>query len=89
MRSTTDHLVCAVLSSAADSPWLYHVQLCSYIAVMEKFIAVLVGLFKGAVGKEENKMNLVPSILKGSFGRSLVGRDGVPKRLSSIYLQIT
>jgi hypothetical protein len=58
------------------------------MAVM-KFIAVLAGLFKGAVGKEENKMNLVLSIPKGSFGRSLVGRDGVPKRLSFIYLQIT
>jgi len=56
---------------------------------MEKFIAILAGLFKGTVGKEENKMNLMPSIPKGSFECSLVGRDGVPKRLSCIYLQIT
>jgi hypothetical protein len=54
------------------------------MAAMEKFVTVLAGLFKGAVGKEENKMNLVPSIPKGSFGRGLVGRDGVPKRL--VYL---
>lgn len=62
---------------------------CITCAVVEKFIAILAGLFKGAVGKEENKMNLMPSIPKGSFGCSLVGRDGVPKRLSCIYLQIT
>jgi hypothetical protein len=59
------------------------------MAVMEKFIAILTDLCKGAVGKKKNKMNLMPSIPKGSFGCSLVGRDGVPKRLSCIYLQIT
>jgi hypothetical protein len=58
------------------------------MTVMEKFIAVLAGLFKGAVGKEQNITNLVPSIPNGSFGRSLIGRDGVPKRLSCICLQI-
>jgi hypothetical protein len=50
------------------------------MAVTDKFTAVLAELFKGAVGKEENKMSLVPSVPKGSFGCSFVGRDGVPKR---------
>jgi hypothetical protein len=31
------------------------------------------------VGKKENEMNLAPCIPKESFGRSRVGRDGVPK----------
>jgi len=30
-------------------------------------------------------MNLVPSIPKGSFGRSHVGRDGVPNRLLRVF----
>jgi len=43
---------CAVLSHAADNPWLSsHVQLCSRREVAERFVAVLAGLFKGAVGK--------------------------------------
>lgn len=63
---------CAVLSHAAENPWFYHVRLCSHMAAMEMFSAVLAGLFKGAAGKEENKMNLVSSIPKGSFGRGLV-----------------
>lgn len=31
-------------------------------------------------------MNLVPSIPKGSFGRSFVGRDGVPNRLFRVFI---
>jgi hypothetical protein len=43
-------------------------------------------LFKTVVEQYQDKINLMPSIPKRSFERSLVGRDGVPTRLFRVFI---